>query len=238
MEAVMMADDAVVVSDVDEVLTTTRAVRRRLDLERPVPRELLVRCVEIAMQAPVSQNQERWRFVIVDEPEQRARVAEVYRKAAYERVLKPLREQDERLRHLLEDDGSTVGGDGRLARTMASVEHLYEHIDQVPVLVVVAWQGRPPKTTTGPDPSGIYGTILPTVWSFQLALRARGLGSTYTCIHLHEEEAMRQVLGLPEDTFQVALLPVAYTRGLDFRVAPRSSPHDVISFNTWQDGDG
>lgn len=228
-----MTESSAVVTHVDEVLTTTRAVRKRLDLERPVPREVLLRCVEIALQAPVSQNQELWRFIIVDDEQQRRRVAEVYRKAAYERVLRPLEEGAAKLQHLVAAGDAVTGGDARLARTMSSVRHLYDTIDRVPVLVVVGWAGRAPRRSTGPEASGVFGTVLPAIWSFQLALRSRGLGSTYTCIHLHEEEAMREVLGIPETVFQVAMLPVAYTIGLDFRVADRASPQEVISFNRW-----
>ena len=64
----------------DEVLTTTRAVRKRLDLRRPVPRELVVECVRIATQAPSGRNRQRWDFVLIDDPKMRADIADIWRR--------------------------------------------------------------------------------------------------------------------------------------------------------------
>ena len=222
--------DAVVVADVDEVLTTTRAVRRRLDLERPVPRPLIETCIDIARQAPIAENAEHSRFVVVDDAELRAEMAAVYRRAVEQFVLAPMRRRSEERKARGEPSRELPPA---MQRIMASAYHLMEHLHEVPVLVLAGSDDGPPREPLGAHASGFWGSVYPAVWSLQLALRSRGLGSSLTCIHLHLAEEMAAVLSLPEGFHQVALLPVAYSRGLDFQPASRLPREEVIHWNGW-----
>jgi nitroreductase len=219
-----------VVSDVDEVLTTTRAVRRRLDLGRRVPRVLIETCIDLARQAPIAENAEHSRFVAVDDVEMRAEMAAVYRRAVEQFVLGPTRRRSEERKERGEPSRELPPP---MQRIMASAYHLMEHLHEVPVLVLAGSDDRPPREPLGAHASGFWGSVYPAVWSLQLALRSRGLGSSLTCIHLHLADEMAAVLSLPEDFHQVALLPVAYTHGLDFRPASRLPREEVIHWNGW-----
>lgn len=219
-----------VIANVDEVLTTTRAVRRRLDLTRPVPRPIVEECIDLARQAPIAENVEQCRFVVVDDAAARRAVADVYRHAAQDFVLTPLAK---RAQQRAESGEPPREREPRFERIMASALYLFEHFDEIPALVLVGSEGRPPREGVGAYASGFYGSIYPTVWSFQLALRSRGLGSSLTCIHLHYADELTAALELPENFVQVALLPVGYTLGLEFRAAPRLPRGDVVHWNGW-----
>lgn len=204
------------VAAADELLTTTRAVRRRLDLERPVPREVLVECVAVAQQAPTGGNRQGWHFVIVTDPDLRVRLAEVYRRDALPYL--QARQQ--------------AAADPQTTRVHASARYLAENLERVPVHVIPCIQGR----LTDPAPgaaAGFYGSILPAVWNFVLALRARGLGTSWTTLHLRHEKEVGELLGIPQDVTQVALLPVAYYTGETFSRADRPSPETITHWNGW-----
>lgn len=218
-----VAGSGPLIEHVDEVLSTTRAVRRRLDLERPVPIDVVERCVEMARQAPIAGNVEVCRFVAIDEPNLRAGVAAVYVRAAEDYVYKRNRQT------------RTGAPAAAMERVLRSAKHLRDHLHEVPMLVLVGTIARPPKAGTGAVASGYYGSVYPTIWSFQLALRSRGLGSSLTCIHLHYAEDVATLLELPENFTQVALLPVAYTLGTDFRPANRPLALErVLHRNRWE----
>jgi nitroreductase len=209
----------------DELLTTTRAVRKRLDLDRPVPRALVEECLALAVQAPNGSNRQPWRWVLVDDPGIRMALADLYRGAMDDYVNRP-RAGAQR--------GDTVDHSSSAAQRMsASVYHLREHLHEVPLLVVPVVAGR---TDGGSifDQASIWGSILPAVWSFMLALRSRGLGSAWTTLHLHREREAAELLGIPYDThMQAGLFPVAYTLGDDFAPAPRAPLTDVVGWNSW-----
>jgi len=210
----------------DEVLTTTRAVRRRLDTARPVSRELVEQCLEIALQAPNGSNLNTWRWIAVDDRATVARMA-----ATYDAAL------DDYVRSL----GSAVGKDYAGAgvpgfeRIGASVQHLREHMREMPVLVLPVFAGR----TEGASlffQASLWGSIVQAVWSFMLALRARGLGSCWTTGHLHREAEMAELLGIPRQRFtQVGLFPVAYTLGTQFKRAWRRPVSEVLCWNRFED---
>ncbi|GAA5019008.1 nitroreductase family protein [Actinopolymorpha pittospori] len=199
----------------DHLLSTTRAVRKRLDLERPVEREVLLDCIRIATQAPSGSNAQGWRFVIVTDPDKRARMAELYR-AGGAPYMKWASENSP--------------ADEQAARVMGSARHLVEIIDQVPVLVVPCIEGR---VTDIRHAAAFFGSIHPAIWSFQLALRSRGLGSVWTTFHLQHEEEAAELLGIPADVTQAALLPVAYTIGTDFRPAKRRPVEEITFWDSW-----
>jgi nitroreductase len=201
----------------DELLSTTRAVKRRLDLTRPVPTELLEQCVQLAMQAPSSTNQQTWHFVIVTDAATRAAVAQHYR-AAWSTYAGGVSPDDPR------PDESSLG---------AASRHLAAHLHEVPVHVFPCIAGRP-EGAAAPDLAALYGSIVQAGWSFQLAARARGLGSAWTTYHLDYEREVAELIGIPyAEVTQVALIPVAYSIGTDFRPAPRRPLESVLHWNRW-----
>ncbi|MEM7077300.1 MAG: nitroreductase family protein [Pseudomonadota bacterium] len=201
----------------DELLATTRAVRKRLDLTRPVPRELINECLELAVQAPTGSNSQTWRWLVVEDKDQRAALAELYRKGA-EGYLSQAGEQ---------------AGDSQTQRVFSSAVYLMDHLHEVPVHLIPCVQGRPPEPTPLLMASGLYGSIYPAVWSFQLAARARGLGTALTTLHLIHEKEAQEILGIPDDVLQVALLPVAYTIGTDFKRAKRPPVAEITHWDRW-----
>ena len=218
-------------ASVDHVLTTTRAVRQRLDLTRPVERHVIERCIEIAMQAPTAFHGETWHFVVVTDRRQREAVAAIYRKAT-EGLRSGTVPPDPYLAQLR----AVTAADPRFAaqqRMFRSGAHLMRHVHEVPVLVLACIEGRMEHAGPGAQAS-LYGSIFPAVWSLMLALRARGLGSVMTTIHIqHLEREMAQVLGLPEGLTQAALLAVAYFTGTDFKPAKRAPAAEHTHWNRW-----
>jgi nitroreductase len=205
----------------DQLLSTTRAVRKRLDLDRPVEREVLMECLRLAIQAPTGGNRQGWHWVVVTDAGTRAGLAELYRSGgeAYNRAI--------------DRDAQTMTG--QQGRVLESARYLLEVIDRVPVLVVPCIEGRINDVSRA---AGFFGSIHPAIWSFQLALRSRGLGSAWTTFHLAHEQQAAELLGIPyDDVTQAALLPVAYTIGGDFRPAKRRPIEEITHWDSWT-GDG
>jgi len=215
--------DDVLPLTIDELLTTTRAVRRRLDLERPVPRAVVEKCLELAFDAPNGSNQQPWRWVLVDDPSTKERMAQIYRDAMDDYIRQP----GEKVASSA--DYATPAGQ----RIAVSVYHLREHLHEVPVLVVPAVTGRLEEAGIF-EQASLWGSILPAVWSFMLALRSRGLGSAWTTLHLHREREMAELLGIPHDRMtQAGLFPVAYTIGTRFRRGDRARSAKTVRWNHW-----
>jgi nitroreductase len=199
----------------DELLSTTRAVRKRLDLERPVEREVLEECLYLAQQAPTASYSQNWHFVVVTDAEKRAALGELWREVAYPYLSR--------------------GGErtGQLARIGDAVVHLAEHIHEVPVHVIPCVMGRY-EGKPNPLVASMFGSIIPAAWSFMLAARSRGLGTVWTTFHLMHERKAAEILGIPfEDVTQVALIPVAYTIGTDFRPGTRRSLDTMVHWDQW-----
>jgi nitroreductase len=201
----------------DRILTTTRAVRRRLDLGRPVPRPVVLECLRLAIQAPTGGNTQRWRWLVVDDAGQRAALAALYRRRA-EPYLGGYRD-------LAPDTNNAV---------LDSSEYLSEHLHEVPVFVIPCLLGRLSAAPSTEETAGFFGSILPAVWSFQLALRSRGLGSVFTTLHLAYEHEAGEILGIPDTVTQAALIPVAYTLGDDFKPAKRRPVEEITYWNGWK----
>lgn len=217
---------------VDHVLTTTRAVRRRLDLGRPVERELIESCIDIAIQAPTALNGETWHFVVITEPSQRAAVAQIYRRAGegHRSGVLPLDSYLSSLRAEKPDDCRFAVQQ----RMFSSGAHLVRHMQDVPVLILACVEGRVENAGPGAQAS-LYGSIFPAVWSLMLAFRARGIGSVMTTQHIeHFEQDMARVVELPDGITQVALLAVAYFTGSDFRPAKRAPARERIHWDRWR----
>lgn len=203
----------------DEVLTTTRAVRKRLDLSRPVPRDVLIECTDIAFQAPTGSNRQSWRFVFVEDPDKKRALADLYGRSFDAYIDAPRPEYPP-------DDVRTL----RAALVRGSAIHLREHFAEVPVLLVPLVEGRIDGADTFAQAS-YWGSILPAVWSFMLAARERGLGTAWTTLHLPDERRAADVLGIDHDAWtQAGLFPVAYTIGTDFKPAPRLPTADLVDF--------
>jgi nitroreductase len=213
-----MSENPIDVENADLLLSTTRSVRRRLDLERPVPREVLLDCVRLAVQAPTASNRQTWRWMMVTDPAKRAALAELYGSG------RPYLEAG--AAGQLSDDPQTV-------RVYKSALYLVDILADVPVHVIPCLEGRAdsPGNLSG---ASFYGSIMQAAWSFMLALRARGLGSVWTTLHLQKEREAAELLGIPyESVSQIALLPVAYTVGTDFQPAARGPVEEITCWDSW-----
>lgn len=208
-------------ASVDHVLTTTRSVRKRLDFSRPVPRKLLEECLEVALQAPSGGNRQEWQFLFVTDPEKKRALADLYREVFAGYIAQP------RPRY----DASDPRADA-MPRVMDSASYLAEHLHEAPVFFIPCFEGRVEAEPPARQASA-YGSILPAVWSFMLAARARGLGSAWTTLHLVKEREAAKILEIPDDVTQAALLPVAFFRGDDFRRAARVPGSQVTHWERW-----
>ncbi len=204
--------------ETDRLLSTTRAVRRRLDLERPVSREVILDCIRLSQQAPTASNTQKWRWMVVMDPAKRKALGEIYGRG----------------KQFIEQARSEVAAeDLQTHRVYDSAAWLLDHMGEAPALVIPCLEGRLPAGAPNGMAAAIYGSIYPAMWNFQLALRSRGLGSTLTTISLFFENDVADLLGLPEDVMQTALLPVAYTMGTEFKIAARQPPEEITYFDEW-----
>ncbi|HWH15177.1 MAG TPA: nitroreductase family protein [Miltoncostaeaceae bacterium] len=221
-----MSDTAAL--DPDTLLSTTRAVRRRLDLERPVARELVEECLRLAQQAPSGGNRQSWAFVVVTDPERRRALAELYR-AGWERY------RSEGIAEGPARPAAEPAARQRQRRITDSARHLADNLERVPVHVIPCIRPR----TEGRDlvvQASVFGSVLPAVWSFMLAARARGLGTAWTTLHLFHEREAAEVLGIPWQEYQqVALIPLAHTVGTSFRPGPRADLETFVHWEGWGD---
>ncbi|MGW1995128.1 nitroreductase family protein [Embleya sp. NPDC001921] len=207
----------------DELLSTTRAVRFRLDLEREVDRGLIEECVELALQAPNGRNRQRWSFVVVTDPERRQAVADLVWKGLREVPGTPVPAADA---------ARAWANPRSMQRVMAGAGYLFDHLHEVPVHVIPCIAGRTDAVGV-PEQARTWGSVLPAVWSFMLAARARGLGTTWTTPDLFYGPEGARLLGLPADVMPVALIPLAHTIGTDFKRGPRVPSSEVLHWDAW-----
>ena len=206
----------------DQVLTTTRSVRKRLDFEKPVPREVLMECLDIALQAPTGSNNQGWQWVFVVDQEKKKALADIYRTNATPYLAAPKPTHGD-----LRDE--------QRPRVADSATYLNDHLHEVPVMLIPCLEGKPDNTPSGQS-AGFWGSLLPAAWSFMLALRSRGLGSAWTTLHLlgDGERQAAELLGIPFDDYsQAGLFPIAYTKGTDFRAAKRLPAEQLSHWDTW-----
>ena len=207
-------------SETDRLLTTTRSVRKRLDLTAPVDLDEIQRCIGIACQAPTGGNVQDWRWVVVTDAEKRAKLAELYNRASTPYFAAN--------RKSIADRGVTG-----MNTILDSAEHLARVLHDVPVHIIPCIFGRPEGQ--GPfDLASWYGRIFPAVWNLNLALRARGYGTTLTTLHLPFEAEAAELLGIPSTVTQVALLPVARTVGTDFKPGRRRPVEEITYWDGWK----
>lgn len=205
----------------DALLSTTRAVRKRLDFEKPVPRRIIEDCLELALQAPTGSNRQGWRWIVVTDADTRMALADLYRKGAGAYLDDAYRE-------------ATASGATQDSRVFDSARYLAARLQDAPVHVIPCIladhiPADAPRRAWG----GLMGSIYPAMWSFQLALRARGLGSVLTTLHLKYEDEAAALLGIPDNVIQAGLLPVAYTIGTDFKPAKRRPLDEIVHWEKW-----
>lgn len=205
-------------AETDRLLSTTRSVRRRLDLDRPVDLSVVLDCIRLAAQAPTASNDQGWRWMVVTDPAKRSEIARHYTETGAGYLA-------------MAAEGAE---DPQTKRVYASALALTEVLHRVPVLVIPCIEGRLDGAPNSMA-AAAYGSIMPAAWSFLLALRSRGLGSVWTTLHLFHEQAVAELLGIPDDVTQVALFPVAHTIGTDFKSAARGPVEDITFVDAWGD---
>jgi nitroreductase len=206
----------------DDVLTTTRSVRKRLDLTRPVPLELVKECLELALQAPSGSNRQGWHWLVVTDAGKRAAIADYYRRS-WSEYTSPGTSAS---RYPDDPDRTAIQ-----TRVIDSAEYLAEHLHEVPVMVIacIEAEGR----MASENQASLWGSVLPAAWSFMMAARTRGLWSAWTTLHLRYEKEIAELLGIPDDVRQGVLLPTAYSLGTDFRPARRQPLDEVLHVDGW-----
>jgi nitroreductase len=208
----------------DEVLLTTRSVRKRLDFDRPVERSVVEECLEIALQAPTGSNSQGWHWVIVEDPAKKKAIADVY--AANFAIYANMPQRTD----LASDDPRAE----QQSRVVDSATYLTENFHRAPLMLIPCIEGRLDKVPLFVGAS-LWGSLLPAVWSFMLALRERSLGSAWTTIHLmgEGEKTVADLLGIPDTVSQGGLFPIAYTIGTDFKPAKRLGLDKVMHWDSW-----
>lgn len=204
--------------EADRLLTTTKQVRKRLDLTRPVPYDELLECIDLANHAPMGGNLERNRWMIIDDPDTKAKISEYFGA-----VGRPYLQMN-----------AEVRADDRSTKVIDSATFLVDHLHEVPALVLAMRLDRVPDGSSTGSYAGYYGSVLPGVWSFQLAARARGIGSAWTTFHLEHEAEVAELLEIPSSVTQVCLLAVGYYTGDSFTPAPRRPAAEVTYLNRWK----
>lgn len=213
----------------DQLLSTTRAVRKRLDFDQPVPDELIRECVGLAMQSPSGSNNMTMQFVVVRDPAKREAIGEVYRQcySMYQQM------DGVYIRSIDKGDSDS---NAQQQRSADSADFLGDNMGRAPALVLGCTIGMRTEATGGMGMmvSSVMGNVLPAMWSFMLAARARGLGTSWTTVHLMMEQQVADILGIPFDSVQqVCLSPLAFTKGSDFKPAARPSPDSILHWDGW-----
>ncbi|MDX3188654.1 nitroreductase family protein [Streptomyces sp. MN03-5084-2B] len=208
----------------EELLTTTRTVRKRLDLERPVPLDLVKHCIQVALQAPSGSNTQRWQWLVVTDAAQRAALGEIYRRACREYLESP-----NAAGKLFADDPARAAVQQRVGD---SVAYLADRMGDVPVLVVPCLETPSSELPPG-NQAGLWASLLPAVWNYMLAARSVTLGTAWTTLHLKYEQEAAEVLGLPKNVHQAALIPTAFYTGDSFKPAARQPLDEVLHLDRW-----
>ncbi len=207
----------------DEVLTTTRSVRKRLDFDKPVSRSEVEECLDIALQAPTGSNSQGWQWMVIEDAEKKKAIADYYANNFAVYASQPGTE-------FAPDDTRTE----RMPLVRSSAQYLADNFHRAPYMVIPLIEARLDEGTPAPAQAAVWGSILPAVWSFMLALRERGLGSAWTTLHLPNEKEVAELLGIPFDRYtQAGLFPVAYTKGTDFKLAKRLPAAELTHWDTW-----
>ncbi len=214
----------------DELLSTTRAVRKRLDFDRPLSMDVVKECMELAVQAPTGSNSQSWQFVFVTASEKREKIGELYRQA-----FSLYKEMPMAIHKLHSESGDKDLTDSQ-ERSASSADYLGENMGKVPIMMIPCIAGRTDNTESNNvlAQSALFGSIIPAAWSFMLAARARGIGTAWTTLHLMHEREIAELIGIPYDEFmQIALIPLAYTKGTSFKPAYRPDVENIMHVDEW-----
>jgi len=212
--------------DADQLLMTTRAVRKRLDFSRPVNDDVLRECVAAAMQSPSGSNVMSMQFVIVRDVEKRSAIGEIYRQCYEQYKTMPW--------YAGAVSKESVAEQSQQTRVARSADYLGEHMGDAPALVIACNASVRTDGLPGQAAAALLANVMPAMWSFMLAARARGLGTAWTTVHLAMEEQVAELVGIPYATVQqVCLSPVAYTIGTEFKPAMRPEPDTIIHWDQW-----
>jgi len=224
-----------VISDIDEVLTTTRTVRKRLDFSKKVPAEVIEECLLMAQQASVGSNKEDWKFVVVTDDLMKKKIAELYQQVWDETVATPLSKGDaatvERLSPTVR---KSEEDQNRQSRILEGVKYLVDNLEKVPGILIACSSAPIPRKSMGGGASGYYGSIFPFVWSFQLALRSRGVGSVLATAIAHKADELAELLGLPEGCNVITMVPFAYSKGTEFKKGARVPISSICRWESWE----
>jgi nitroreductase len=202
------------------LLTTTRSVRRRLDLTRPVDVETILECLDIALQAPNGADEEAWRWIVVVDSDRRRRIGDLYRRANKDFAASV--------------EARASAGDPVAQRKFASSSVFWNHLEEVPVLVVACVETRPEFDPTSTyEAASAYGSVFPAVWNFQLACRLRGLGSCLMTAQLRFPDEMATILELPDNFQQAGMIAVGHLIGDTFAPARRRPRDEVTRIDAW-----
>ena len=207
-------------ASVDYILETTRSVRKRLDLTRPVERDAVMRSLEIAIQAPTGSNRQGWKWLILTDADKKAQIGEYYKRSWYDYAGVATRAEP----------GSEPSA--QMQRVISSARYLADHMHEAPMMIFPCVHGRAPDASPAAN-AGLYGSIIPAAWSLMLALRSRGIGAAWTTLHLSYEKECNEILGIPADVTTAALLPIAYFSGETFQKADRVPASDLTYWESW-----
>ena len=222
-------------NDFEHVMTTTRSVRKRLDFDRQIDSEVIEECMNIALQAPTGGHAEDWRWIFVTDLEIKSKITKIYRDSFIKHVKEPLESKGSEHSELQGRLGgvSSSGLDSRTIRMLDGASFLADNIGRSQYMLLVCATRPNPQVGGAGSLSALYGSVYPAIWSFQLALRSRGLGSVITTLHLHAEKEVAEILGIPDSATQIALLPIGHTIGTEFKFAERKSVDAVAFLNSW-----
>ena len=204
----------------DRLMMTTKQVRKRLDLTRAIPIDVVLRCIDVASRAPIGGNMQINRWLLVDDPDIKQGLAECYRAMGTDYLNAGV------------EQVKAAGSDSVQKRVVESSVYLLDHLHEVPMMIIPIRMGRPDNTTFGQ--ATFWGSVTPGVWSLQMALRSRGIGTAWTTLHLYEEQRACTLLGLPDDVTQIALLPAAFYSGDVFSPSARRPAHEITYLNSWR----
>lgn len=207
-------------AETDRLMMTTKQVRRRLNLDKRVPTDIVLDCIDVASRAPIGGNMQVNRWLLIDDADTKSALAALYRRTGTD-YLENGRKQVE-----------AAGSDPTSVKVVESSIYLLDHLHQVPLMIIPVRMGRPGTEVF--EQATFWGSVTPGVWSLQMALRSRGIGSAWTTLHLYHEKEANALLGIPDDFTQVALLPVAYFLGDDFAPSKRRPAQDVTYLNQWK----
>ena len=204
---------------VDYILQTTRSVRKRLDLTRPVDVNTVTKCLDIALQAPTGSNAQGWKWLIVTDKEKISKIGEYYRKSfiTYSTSGRPPRRADPE----------------QQKRVVDSSTYLADHMSKVPMMIFACVKGKLTNNVNSAMVASLYGSVIPAAWSLMLSLRARGIGSAWTTLHMSYEKECNEILGIPDNVTTAVMLPVAYFTGETFKKAKRIPAKEITFWDTW-----